>query len=85
MNASVSVDHARERDEPARRRRDRHEANRDARRARERLEPADRRFALRPIGERELDASLMPSYATRLKDAEIDDVVAYLSTLRGAK
>ena len=35
--------------------------------------------------ERELDASLMPSYASRLKDAELDDVVAYLSTLRGAK
>jgi putative heme-binding domain-containing protein len=35
--------------------------------------------------DRELDASLMPSYATRLKDAELDDLVAYLSTLRGAK
>jgi putative heme-binding domain-containing protein len=35
--------------------------------------------------ERELEASLMPSYATRLKDAALDDVVAYLSTLRGAK
>jgi putative heme-binding domain-containing protein len=35
--------------------------------------------------DRELEASLMPSYATRLKDAEIDDLVAYLSTLRGAK
>jgi len=34
---------------------------------------------------RELDASLMPSYATRLNDAELDDLVAYLSTLRGAK
>jgi putative heme-binding domain-containing protein len=35
--------------------------------------------------ERELDASLMPSYAARLKDAELDDLVAYLSTLRGGK
>ncbi|HKB11943.1 MAG TPA: c-type cytochrome, partial [Vicinamibacterales bacterium] len=35
--------------------------------------------------DRELDASLMPSYATRLKDAELDDLVAYLTTLRGAK
>lgn len=35
--------------------------------------------------ERELDASLMPSYAARLKDAELDDLVSYLSTLRGAK
>jgi hypothetical protein len=35
--------------------------------------------------ERELDASLMPSYAARLKDADLDDLVAYLSTLRGAK
>jgi len=35
--------------------------------------------------DRELDASLMPSYATRLTDAELDDLVAYLSTLRGAK
>jgi putative heme-binding domain-containing protein len=35
--------------------------------------------------ERELDASLMPSYATRLKDAELDDLIAYLSTLRGVK
>lgn len=35
--------------------------------------------------DRELDASLMPSYATRLEDAELDDLVAYLSTLRGAK
>jgi putative heme-binding domain-containing protein len=35
--------------------------------------------------DRELEASLMPSYATRLKDAELDDLVAYLSTLRGAK
>jgi cytochrome c oxidase cbb3-type subunit III len=35
--------------------------------------------------DRELDASLMPSYASRLKDAELEDLVAYLSTLRGAK
>ena len=35
--------------------------------------------------DREIDASLMPSYASRLKDAELDDLVAYLSTLRGAK
>jgi cytochrome c oxidase cbb3-type subunit III len=35
--------------------------------------------------DRELEASLMPSYATRLKDAELDDLIAYLSTLRGAK
>jgi putative heme-binding domain-containing protein len=35
--------------------------------------------------DRELDASLMPSYASRLNDAELDDLVAYLSTLRGAK
>src|SRR5262249_31763808 len=34
---------------------------------------------------REIDASLMPSYSARLKDAELDDLVAYLSTLRGAK
>jgi cytochrome c oxidase cbb3-type subunit 3 len=35
--------------------------------------------------DREIDASLMPSYAARLEDAELDDLVAYLSTLRGAK
>jgi putative heme-binding domain-containing protein len=35
--------------------------------------------------DRELDASLMPSYASRVKDADLDDLVAYLSTLRGAK
>jgi putative heme-binding domain-containing protein len=34
---------------------------------------------------REIDASMMPSYSARLKDAELDDLVAYLSTLRGAK
>ena len=35
--------------------------------------------------DREIDASLMPSYEARIKDAELDDLVAYLSTLRGAK
>jgi putative heme-binding domain-containing protein len=35
--------------------------------------------------DRELDASLMPSYASRLQDSELDDLVAYLTTLRGAK
>ena len=35
--------------------------------------------------DRELDASLMPSYGSRLKDPDLDDLVAYLSTLRGAK
>src|SRR4051812_23205314 len=35
--------------------------------------------------DRELEASLMPSYATRLSDAQLDDMVAYLSGLRGDK
>ena len=35
--------------------------------------------------DRELEATLMPSYAERLQPAELDDLVAYLSTLRGAK
>lgn len=35
--------------------------------------------------DREIDASLMPSYESRLSATELDDVVAYLSTLRGAK
>jgi len=35
--------------------------------------------------DRELDGTLMPSYASRLSSAEIDDVVAWLATLRGAK
>lgn len=35
--------------------------------------------------DRQLDATLMPSYATRLADAELDDLVAYLVTLRGAQ
>jgi len=33
--------------------------------------------------ERQLDATLMPSYATRLSATELDDIVAYLCTLRG--
>lgn len=35
--------------------------------------------------ERQLEASLMPSYATRMTDAQIDDLVAYLAGLRGDK
>jgi putative heme-binding domain-containing protein len=35
--------------------------------------------------ERELEASLMPSYATRLSEAQLDDIVAYLSGMRGDK
>jgi cytochrome c oxidase cbb3-type subunit III len=35
--------------------------------------------------DRELETSLMPSYATRLSDAQLDDMVAYLSGLRGDK
>ena len=35
--------------------------------------------------DRETDASLMPSYESRLSAPQLDDVVAYLSTLRGAK
>ena len=35
--------------------------------------------------DREIDASLMPSYASRLSDADLDDLVAYLTTLRGEK
>jgi len=35
--------------------------------------------------DRELDASLMPSYALRLSAAELDDVVAYLAGLRGER
>jgi len=35
--------------------------------------------------DRELDASLMPSYETRLSSAQLDDLIAYLATLRGAK
>jgi putative heme-binding domain-containing protein len=33
--------------------------------------------------DRELQASLMPSYAARLSDGQVDDMVAYLSGLRG--
>ena len=35
--------------------------------------------------DRELEATLMPSYASRFSAAELDDLVAYLATLRGAK
>ena len=35
--------------------------------------------------DRELEATLMPSYETRLSAAQLDDLVAYLGTLRGAK
>jgi len=35
--------------------------------------------------ERELEASLMPSYASRLSGAELDDLVAYLASLRGER
>jgi len=35
--------------------------------------------------DREIDASLMPSYASRLNDPDLDDLVAYLSTLRGTR
>jgi cytochrome c oxidase cbb3-type subunit 3 len=35
--------------------------------------------------ERQLDASLMPSYESRLQPADLDDLVAYLTTLRGAQ
>lgn len=37
------------------------------------------------ILERELTGTLMPSYASRLSAAELDDMVAYLATLRGAR
>jgi len=35
--------------------------------------------------EKEFDKSLMPSYRTRLTSSETDDLVAYLSSLRGAR
>ena len=35
--------------------------------------------------DRELDASLMPSYASRLSVTELDDLVAHLAGLRGAQ
>ncbi len=35
--------------------------------------------------DREIDASLMPSYESRLTAPQLDDLVAYLGTLRGVK
>lgn len=35
--------------------------------------------------ERQLDASLMPSYATRVGGGDLDDLIAYLTSLRGVK
>jgi cytochrome c oxidase cbb3-type subunit 3 len=35
--------------------------------------------------DRELESTLMPSYESRLSAAQLDDLVAYLATLRGAK
>jgi putative heme-binding domain-containing protein len=35
--------------------------------------------------DRELDATLMPSYESRLSAAQLDDLVTYLGTLRGAR
>ena len=35
--------------------------------------------------ERELTGTLMPSYASRFSAPELDDIVAYLATLRGAR
>ena len=35
--------------------------------------------------DRELEGTLMPSYESRLAPAQLDDLVAYLATLRGAK
>jgi len=35
--------------------------------------------------DRELDGTLMPSYESRLSAAQLDDLVAHLATLRGAK
>jgi cytochrome c oxidase cbb3-type subunit III len=35
--------------------------------------------------DRELDATLMPSYESRLSPAQLDDLVAYLAAMRGAK
>jgi putative heme-binding domain-containing protein len=35
--------------------------------------------------DRELEATLMPSYESRLSPAQLDDLVAYLATLRGPK
>jgi cytochrome c oxidase cbb3-type subunit 3 len=35
--------------------------------------------------DRELEGTLMPSYESRLSSAQLDDLVAYLATLRGVK
>jgi cytochrome c oxidase cbb3-type subunit 3 len=35
--------------------------------------------------DRELDATLMPSYESRLSPPQLDDIVSYLASLRGAK
>jgi putative heme-binding domain-containing protein len=35
--------------------------------------------------DREIDASLMPSYESRLTTPQLDDLIAYLGTLRGVK
>jgi putative heme-binding domain-containing protein len=35
--------------------------------------------------ERQLDASLMPSYESRINGSDLDDLVAYLTSLRGVK
>jgi putative heme-binding domain-containing protein len=35
--------------------------------------------------DRELEGTLMPSYESRLSAVQLDDLVAYLGTLRGAK
>ena len=35
--------------------------------------------------DRELEGTLMPSYESRMSPAQLDDLVAYLATLRGAK
>ena len=35
--------------------------------------------------DREIDGTLMPSYESRLSPAQLDDVVAYLASLRGGK
>jgi hypothetical protein len=35
--------------------------------------------------ERELEGTLMPSYASRIAGGDLDDLVAYLASLRGGK
>jgi len=35
--------------------------------------------------ERDTKGSIMPSYASRFSEAELTDLVAYLSSLRGAR